>query len=132
VHFQFGGGGSRSGDFTAIEIADHQVVAFQHAFANAGGRDQNSAIRQAEGNVSIAGGDPAAVEKKAADAEDLLTKLRLGQWGLGTGGALLCRAGRGLADGVNTGERFNNIRHSISFGQRVAEIRLHLPNKQGI
>ena len=61
---------SFAGKLLAVKIADHQIAAREHALTHSCRSDQNPPVREAHGNITVARGNPPAVEAKLPDSKD--------------------------------------------------------------
>jgi hypothetical protein len=62
----------------ALKIRDDQIVGGHHAFADAGGRGENTARVEAKRDVAVGGGDVTAVVNPATDGADVAAVFVLG------------------------------------------------------
>jgi len=62
----------------ALKVSNDEIVGRHHAFADAGGRRENTARIEAKRNVAISGGDIAEVVNPAADAANVAAVFVLG------------------------------------------------------
>jgi len=78
VHSKLRAGIAAAAEFVTLQIGDDEIVRRHHAFADAGGRRENAARIEAQGNIAVGGGDVAAVVNPAADRADVAPVFVLG------------------------------------------------------